>query len=556
METQVTEYKSLKKIQTGDNGFKELAKTCVCLANAQGGVIVIGFEDKTKEPPHEQKINQKQINDTLEKLRGFCFSVGLSTSAILNHANGGEYFEIQVFPSQKIVATTSDGKIYIRIADKCEPVHGEDLQRIVAEKDAFQWELVGKNIPLNTVPENNVQKLVNDIRLSDRVKDSIKEKSDIEILEHYSLIQNRQLTNLGILWLGTAQQRAKLSYPITVQYIVYDALEQKTRKFLWDDYTLNPKELLFSIEKEAIELNYSYEFPDGLFRSQVKYYPKEVIRELLINAIAHKSYLISADISIEVFSDSFRISSPGGLPLGITSNNILHEKHRRNPHLIKLLHDLKLMEGEGSGYDLIYEKLSTDAKPFPLIESDFNKVTVSLESKIIDLEALRLTDYITQHFQLSQREKIVVGIVARHKKILSTELTRILQLSEEDRLRSWYSKLVERKILQTHGKGKGNAFILNPQLLSNSRLNIKPTLKTIESHVLEQLLLTDLKAYPDSSISDMKKRIADIPQKELQKTIYGLVSKGELVSKGSKTYRTYSLAEKKRNEKENKKENV
>lgn len=556
METQVTEYKNIKKIQAGDNGFKELAKTCVCLANAQGGVIVIGYDDKLQEPPHEQKVTHKQINGTLEKLRGFCFSVGLSTSDILTHANGGEYFEIKVYPSQKIVATTSDGKIYIRIADKCEPVRGEDLQRIVAEKDAYQWELVGKNITLNNVPESNIQKLVNDIRQSDRVKDSIKEKSDIEILEHYSLIQNRQLTNLGVLWLGTAQQRAKLSYPITVQYIVYDALEQKTRKYLWNDYAFNPKELLFSIEKEAVELNYSYEFPDGLFRNQVKHYPKEVIRELLINAIAHKSYLISADITIEVFPDSFRISSPGGFPLGITSKNILHEKHRRNPHLIKLLHDLKLMEGEGSGYDLIYEKLSADAKPFPIVESDYNKVTVSLESKIIDLEALRLTDYITQHFQLTQREKIVVGIIARHKKILSTELTHILQLSEQDRLRSWYSKLAERKILQTQGKGKGNAIILNPKLLSDSRLNIKPTLKTIEPHVLEQLLLTDLKTYPDSSISDIQKRIADVPQKELQKTMYGLVSKGELLIKGSKTYRTYLLVEKKRNEKEKEKENA
>ncbi|MEI6821462.1 MAG: ATP-binding protein [Bacteroidota bacterium] len=550
METQNKEYKSLQKIQTGDKGFKELAKTCVCLANAQGGVILIGIDDKLHEPPKEQRIEQKIINITLEKLRGFTFSVALSSSLILTHQNGGEYFEIIVYPSQKVVATTSDGKIYIRIADKCEPVRGEDLQRIVAEKDAFQWELVSRNISLDSIPSGNIEKLIHDIRQSDRVKDSVKEKSEIEILEHYNLINNHQLTNLGVLWIGTAQQRSRLSYPITVQYIVYDFLEQKTRKYNWDDYTLNPMELLYAIEKEAVELNYSYEFPDGLFRNQVRHYPKEVIRELLINAFAHKSYLISADISIEVYPNSLRISSPGSLPLGITSENILHEKHRRNPHLIKLLHDLKLMEGEGSGYDLIYEKLSADAKPFPVIESDFNKVAVFLESKIVDIEALRLTDYITQHFQLTQREKIVVGVVARHQKILSTELTKILQLPEENRLRSWYIKLVEKNILLTHGKGKGNAFIINPKLLSDSKLNIKPTLKTLEPYVLEQLILTDFQNYPNSSIGNIQKRIADIPKKELQKIIYGLVEQGRVIGKGSKTYRSYSLAEKKRNEKE------
>lgn len=551
METQVIEYKSLQKIKTGEKGFKELAKTCVCLANAQGGKILIGFEDKTQEPPFNQKIAQKDINDTLERLRGLTFSVGLSPSEIVKHDNGGEYFEILVYPSQKVVATTSEGKIYIRIADRCEPVRGEDLQRIVAEKDAFQWELVQRGVQLEQIPTYNIAKLIESIRASNRIKESVREKSDYEILEHYHLLENGKLTNLGILWLGTANQRAKLSYPITVQYIVYDAMDKKTRKFLWDDYDLNPQEMLYAIEKEAVELNYSYEFPDGLFRNQVRHYPKEVIRELLVNAFAHKSYLISSDITIEVYPDRMKISSPGSLPLGINSENILHQKHRRNPHLIKLMHDLKLMEGEGSGYDLIYEKLSTDAKPFPIIESDFNKVSVTIESRIVDMQALRLTDYISKYFQLTQRERILVGIVSRHQKIFSTELSKILQLSEEDRLRNWYSKLLDKNILLTHGKGKGNAFLINPKLLADSKLNLSPSLKTVEPYVLEQLVLTDIKNYPNSSIGDIDKRIKDVPKKQLQKVIYKLVESGDIEIKGSKTYRKYHLAEKKRNEKEN-----
>ncbi len=550
METQVIEYKSLQKIKSGDKGFKELAKTCVCLANAQGGKILIGIENKTQEPPANQVITQKEINDTLERLRGLTFSVGLSPSEILTHSNGGCYFEILVYPSRKIIATTSEGKIYIRIADKCEPVRGEDLQRIVAEKDAFQWELLQKNISIGDVPIQNISKLIQNIRNSDRVKESVIEKSDDEILEHYHLVENGRLTNLGVLWLGTANQRAKLSYPITVQYIVYDTLENKTRKVIWDDYDLNPQELLYEIEKEAVELNYSYEFPEGLFRNKVRHYPEEVIRELLVNAFAHRSYLIASDISIEVYPDRMKISSPGSLPLGINRENILHQKHRRNPHLIKLMHDLKLMEGEGSGYDLIYEKLSVDAKPFPLIESDFNSVTVTIESRIVDVQALRLTDYISRHYQLTQRERIMVGIVARHQKIRSTELTKILQLPEEVRLRSWCDKLIGRNILLTQGKGKGNAFLINPKLMADSKLNLSPSLKTLEPYVLEQLILTDIKNYPNSSIADIDSRIKDIPKKDLQKTIYKLVRNGNLKTFGSKTYRKYSLVEKKRNEKE------
>ena len=45
-EQQKIEYKSLQKIRTGEKGFKELSTTCVALANAQGGQIMIGVEDK------------------------------------------------------------------------------------------------------------------------------------------------------------------------------------------------------------------------------------------------------------------------------------------------------------------------------------------------------------------------------------------------------------------------------------------------------------------------------------------------------------------------------
>lgn len=551
METQVKEFKSLRKIQTGDKGFKELAKTCVCLANGQGGVILIGFEDETEKPPSTQTIDQEDINKTLERLRGLTFATGLSPSDILSYENGGEYFEIRVFPSQKITATTSDGKIYMRIADRCEPVSGEDLPRIISEKDAFQWELVKRNVSYNQIPTENIEFIAFSLRNSDRVKTSVKEKNDKEILEHYNLIEDNNLTNLGILWLGTAKQRAKLSYPITVSYIVYDALENKTRKYLWDDYEFSPEKMLYDIEREAVELHYSYEFPDGMFRKQVRHYSKEVIRELLVNAIAHKSYLISSDITIEVFPDKMKITSPGGLPLGINENNILHEKHRRNPHLIKLMHDLKLMEGEGSGYDLIYEKLSADAKPFPFIQSNFNKVVVTIDSRIENIEALRLTDYISKHFQLNQRERILIGIVARHKKILSTELTKILQLPEEERLRNWYSSLIEKDILLKRGRGKGNSFVINPKLLTDSKLNVTPSLKTVEPYVLEQLILTDIENYPESSIRDINNRIKDVSKKEIQKNIYRLIKEKKIIGTGSKTYRKYKLAEKKRNEKEN-----
>ena len=129
-EQQNIEYKSLQKIRTGDKGFRELSVTCVALANAQGGQIFIGVEDKTRMPAPNQTITQEEANNAVTKLRGLCFNVGLTVGDICEDETGSQYFIITVFPSLHSYATTSDGKMYIRVADKCEPVRSQEMQRL------------------------------------------------------------------------------------------------------------------------------------------------------------------------------------------------------------------------------------------------------------------------------------------------------------------------------------------------------------------------------------------------------------------------------------------
>lgn len=377
-----------------------------------------------------------------------------------------------------------------------------------------------------------------------RVKNHIKELSDIEIIEHYNLIEQSKLTNLGVLWLGTKFQRSKLVYPITVQYIVYDEQERKIRKEHWQDYSLNPKQLLLEIENEAVELTYFDEIANGFFRNKVRHYDQRLVRELLINAIAHKSYTISGDIFIKVYQDRLEITNPGGLPLGITKDNILHTTHRRNPHLIRILHDLKLMEGEGTGYNLMYEITSRDVKEFPIPISDYNATSVTQYSKIINNEVLPLIDFIAQNYQLSQKEIIVIGIVARHQKILATKLSSELQVTDEDRLRSYVAKLIEQSILISRGIKKGTEYLINPKLITNAKINVKPTLKVVEPHVLKALIQQDLKLHPNSKSSDIKKRMQDLSIEDIRKYLKMLESENIISTAGIKKTKTYALAKK------------
>ncbi|MGV3461500.1 MAG: ATP-binding protein [Flavobacterium sp.] len=538
-----TEFKSLRKVIGKSSDVASLAETCVCFANAQGGTIIVGVEDKQTSPPKTQKVDIDEVNKVMKRLRDSTDGVGLANPVVHTHENGGEFFSFKVLPSTRVIATTSTGKVLIRISDNCYPVKSEELTDLAAEKNSFQWELaVVQKVVLSQADSEQIKYFINHIKKSDKVSDFIREKSDEEILEHYQLIApSGFLTNLGVLWLGKSSQRARLSYPITFQYIVYNDKGDKIRKKQWHFHLHNPMQLLLEIEKEAVELTYSTELSNGLFRDTIRNYPKEVIRELLINTIAHKRYTTSGDIFLEVYPTRIVFTNPGGLPLGISKDNILHERQRRNPHLIQTLHDLKLMEGEGSGYDLIYEKLSLDAKPFPELESSYNKMSVSVSSGVINEEALTVIDYVNKHFELTQKETITLGIVATKKKVLSTQLSTALQLNQEDKLKYWIGNLIENKVLILRGAKKAAEYLLNPDLFSQAKLNLVPSLKTIEPYKLKALLYEDLKHNGESKMSEIQERLKEVYPDDVRKAIYKMVKEESLDTKGAYKNRKYCL---------------
>jgi ATP-dependent DNA helicase RecG len=139
-------------------------------------------------------------------------------------------------------------------------------------------------------------------------------------------------------------------------------MAKKINKIIWDDFRLNPKQLLSEIItlsdwKESIDIS------DGLFRKNIPNYDIEIIRELIINALVYREYAMRSDVFINLHSYRLEIHSPRLLPLGVTPSNIISKSIYRNTHLAKVFYDLQLMEKEGSGYDKVYELLLFNGKP-------------------------------------------------------------------------------------------------------------------------------------------------------------------------------------------------
>lgn len=122
-----------------------------------------------------------------------------------------------------------------------------------------------------------------------------------------------------------------------------------------------------------------------------------------------------------------------------------------------------------------------------------------------------------------QRKAFAFGIIAREKRIATTDLSRTLQLSAEERLRSYVDNLDKNHLITKGGATKGAYYQVNPTLLRNAKSNIVTTLKTIEPHVLKALIKEDIRMHPMSKISDIANRIPDVDIKEIRKQLYDMI---------------------------------
>lgn len=538
--------KSLKFLNGKNTDWNELAKDCVCFANAQGGFIYIGIEDKATLPPEKQKISDRNLPDIIQKnIAHRTVNVGVAVT-IETAENKAEYIQVQVFRNAQTIASTTDGKYYIRVHDECKPIPPDEMARLAADKNAFVWEeQITRRIQASQFDEAKRRIFLNDIRSSQRVSRFIKEMNGDEILDFYFIQKNGFLTNLGILWIGKRNDRASLLYPPAIQVIRYDDKDEKVWKLLLDDYFANPKELLERVLDDVPDWQESVEVSEGMFRKNIPFFPIEVVRELVVNALVHRTYTTRGDIFINIFPDRLEIHSPGRLPFGVTPKNILSQSIRRNEHLSKIFYDLGLMEKEGSGYDLVYAKLLGSGKPLPLVKETDERVTVIVKKQFVSKEVVRLMDKASNEFSLKQKELISLGLLAQQQSYTALEISSILNQNEEVGLRNWLGRLIDLELVIKTGKGKGTQYAVNPEFIRKINFKGKTNLKNIEDYRLEELIYKDLTAYPNSGFGEIHQRIGkEINEYTVKRILKGMVAKDILMIEGAKRWARYSIKQK------------
>jgi len=398
------------------------------------------------------------------------------------------------------------------------------------------WEtLTALKVLRSELDSSLLAEFVSGVRASDRVKESVKEKSDKELLDHYYLAIGPYMTNLGILCVGRRAARARLGTAPIIQFIKYDETGRKVNKKLWDDHTLSPMQLIDAVWRDVPEFRESYELPDGLFRQHVPVYDGRIIRELLVNALVHRPYTQRGDIYLNLHPDRLEVVNPGLLPLGVTPQNILHQSVRRNNELARVFHDLGLMEREGSGYDLVYEVLLSQGRPLPKLFEGSDHVKVLIEKRIVKPEVIDFLFKADQTYHLRQRERIVLGLLAQSEGLTAREIAGSLELSDGNVTASWMGRLPDIGIIRQTGRTKGTRYFVAPEFLRRLEFPTHTSLARIEPHRLDALVFEDIARYPGSASGKIHERIGpEIKRRQVKLALDRLCNKGKVRPEGDK----------------------
>ena len=530
------EKKSLRLVQGKNPDWSALAEACVAFANAEGGRLWVGVEDDADAPPREQKIPAGLLEKILFNINQSIANVHVS-GELRTVDSGGEHIEIVVLRSVGVASTTR-GRVIRRVGDKNLPVAGEDISAFVlkrASEHNVSWESLPA-LGARTDPDA-LSRLTTALKESGRAHPTIREKSDGEILEHYRLSSEGALTNLGILCVGDRAARARMP-SFAVQFLQLDRRGEREARWKWEygrPGELAVWELPDIVEQTIPVFREVYEIPDGMRRREFPAFPAEVVRELLVNALVHRPYTHGNDIFFNIRPDEMEAGNSGGLPPGITPDKVLSASKRRNPDMAQLFQDLGLMEGVGSGFDMMYDVLLSQGRPAPRLFAGGDQVAVTIARRKPDIRIVSLMEEVGRTLDLSQRERIALGLIAGESGIKISEFASRLGI-ERGQEESWTARLLEGGILKAAGRDKARRWIVPPELLrSPGRL---PSFRPLSARIMD-----DLAAHPDSRAGEIRARIgAEIPPRQISEALADLKGKGKIRMSGSRKSARYSCA--------------
>lgn len=433
-ETQNIEYKQSWR--------DEYLKWICGFANANGGNIFIGKDDTGNVVGVEN--SKRLLEEIPNKVRDV---LGILVDVNLHSSQQGDFIEIIVegYP----YPVNYKGQYHYRSGSTKQELKGTALDKFLLQKKGKRWD----GVPVPKVSAKDLKQETFDFFRkrafkSQRIEEDVLSESNEHLLENLQLIENDFLKRAAILLFHSNTEKFVTGAYIKIGFFETDddlKYQDEIHGNLFEQIE-KTMDLLFTKYIKAI---ISYE---GINRVEKFEYPKDAVREALLNAIAHKDYSGGVPIQISVYSDKIIFWNEGQLPENWTVKNLL-EKHASrpyNPDIANALFRSGYIESWGRGTLKIIKECKQAGIPEPVFSYESSDISVEFRKDIYNEKYLKTLN-------LNDRQVKAILFVKEKGKITNSEYQQLNDCSRNTASND-LTELVEKELLKPSGQKGAGAF--------------------------------------------------------------------------------------------------
>ncbi len=417
---------------------KNILETVSAFANTHGGLIIIGVRDR------DGRVVGVQLGkETLSKLAN---EIAQNTEPEIiprlrvDRCDGKEVIVIEV-DEHPVKPVMVRGRAYKRVGSSNRRLTPKEISELFEESVGLSWDAYPVDATLDDVDLGKVREFMG--------RANLPSDDEVEVLKKLRLIRNGKVTRALILLFGKDPQeffpQAKVRVGRFKGSEILDSVNVEGNLFEQVEGAVN-----------AIKKHMSRRYViKGLVREEVWDYPLEAVREAVVNAVMHRDYRMPEEVQIKVLDDRIIFWNPGGLPVGLTEEDLYreHPSKPRNRLIAEVFHLAGYVENWGSGTLRILRAFEDAKLPRPEFKEAFGGFQVVFYKDWLTEERLR-------ELGLNERQVKAVLYVKEKGSITNREYREMFGVSKETAKRD-LKELVDARIFKKIGEtGRSVRYIL------------------------------------------------------------------------------------------------